>query len=240
MSESGFDIGELTALFITHHHSDHMLGLPDVLTTRWMELYKAPADRLPVYAPDGMAADIADHVMDAWRDEVAMRVKHAGYQNPDPRPDVRRFTATQNVELVAEFGDAKVESSLVEHSPVEPAVGYRVSTPSGVVAVSGDTRVCTGLENLCRGADVAVCEVIRPKGLVGLLSNPDKIAAYHADIEELGQMAARAEVGHLLLTHLIPPPKSAADKQAFVDDILATGYSGEVTVADDLTELILP
>jgi len=237
MSESGFDISELTALFITHHHSDHMLGLPDVLTTRWMELYKAVAPRLAVFAPDGIAADIADHVMDAWHDEVAMRVAHAGYQNPDPLPDVRRFPATPNLGTVATFGDVTVESCLVEHSPVEPAVGYRVTTPSGVVAVSGDTRVCDGLANLCRDADIAVCEVIRPKGLVGLLSNPDKIAAYHADIGQLGAMATEVGVGHLLLTHLIPPPKNEADKQMFVDDIRATGFEGAVTVADDLDEV---
>ena len=234
MSEAGFDISDLTALFVTHHHSDHLLGLPDVLTTRWMEMYKAESPRLPVYVPDGMAADIVDHVMDAWEAEVAMRVRHAGYQNPNPRPDVRRFDASPNLETVATFDEVIVQSSLVEHAPVDPAVGYRISTPSGIVAVSGDTRVCEGLENLCRGADIAVCEVIRPEGLIGLLSNPDKIAAYHADIGQLAEMAARVGVGHLLLTHLIPPPSTAEDKQAFVDDVRAAGFNGGVTVADDL------
>ncbi len=239
MSESGFDISDLTALFITHHHSDHMLGLADVLTTRWMEIYQATVPRLRVYAPDGMAAEIADRVMDAWHDEVAMRVAHADYKNRDPLPDVHRFTATSAVEMVATFGNVVVESTLVEHSPVTPAVGYRITTAEAVVAVSGDTRVCEGLETLCRDADVAVCEVIRPQGLIGILSDPEKIAAYHADIGQLGAMAARAGVGHLLLTHLIPPPKTQADKQAFVDDIRAAGFDGDLTVADDLDGVTL-
>jgi ribonuclease Z len=141
--------------------------------------------------------------------------------------------------MVATFGNVVVESTLVEHSPVTPAVGYRITTAEAVVAVSGDTRVCEGLETLCRDADVAVCEVIRPQGLIGILSDPEKIAAYHADIGQLGAMAARAGVGHLLLTHLIPPPKTQADKQAFVDDIRAAGFDGDLTVADDLDGVTL-
>lgn len=234
MSEADFDIARLSGIFITHHHSDHMVGLTDVLMTRWMEVYRAETPRLPVYAPDGTAAQIAEDLMNAWEDEIAMRVDHVGYKNKSPKPEVVRFAATVELATVAEFAEVTVSSCLVEHAPVVPSVGYRVETPDGVVAISGDTRVCPALENICRGADVAVCEVIRPQGLVGLLSDPDRIARYHSDVTELGAMASRVGIKHLVLTHLIPPPTTELDKQAFVDDIRAAGFGGDLTVADDL------
>ncbi len=234
MSEADFDITTLSAIFITHHHSDHMVGLTDVLMTRWMEVFQEPRPPIPVYAPDGTAAQIAEDLIDAWEDEIAMRVRHVGYPNKTPRPDVRRFAASEAMTQVAEFDGVTVSSCLVEHQPVVPSVGYRVQTPDGVVAISGDTSVCSGLEAICNGADVAVCEVIRPHGLVGLLSDPESIARYHSDITELGAMAQRVGVGHLVLTHLIPPPKNELEKSAFVDDIREAGFIGDVTVADDL------
>ncbi len=239
MSETDFQIADLTAVFITHHHSDHMVGLTDVLITRWLEVFRRETSPLPVFAPDGMAAQIAEDLIDAWEDEVAMRVAHAGYPNASPRPDVRRFVAADTLDTVASFGDVDVAALLVEHHPVVPAVGYRITTPDGAVAISGDTRVCPALEELCRDVDVAVCEVIRPQALAGLLSNPEAIARYHADVTELGEMATRADVGHLVLTHLIPPPKDDADKQAFVDDIREAGFHGSLTVADDLDNVDL-
>ena len=69
-----------------------------------------------------------------------------------------------------------VKSALVDHPPVVPAVGYRVETPDGIVAVSGDTRVCPGLEALCEDADIAVCEVIRLEGEGALAQGLDLIA----------------------------------------------------------------
>lgn len=234
LSEAGFDLTSLTAVYLTHHHSDHLVGLTDLLFTRWMETFRAEAGPLPVHAPDGMAADIAEHLLDAWQGEIEMRADHTGYRNRDPRPDVRRFVPTDDLATVATHGLVEVASCLVEHHPVVPAVGYRITTPDGVVAVSGDTAVCDGLGTLCRDADVAVCEVIRPAALAGLLSNPDAIVRYHADVARLGAMAADVGVGHLVLTHIIPPPASPADEQGFVDDIRAAGFTGALTVASDL------
>lgn len=238
MSEAGFDISQLDAVFITHHHSDHLIGLADVLTTRWMQMHRSSVAPLPVFAPDGIAADIAEGVLDVWADEIDMRMAHVSYPNR-PEPDVRRFTASAEIAEVSRHGQVLVSSGLVDHPPVVPAVGYRIETPDGVVAVSGDTRVCDGLENLCDGADIAVCEVIRLAGLDGVLSNPEKIAHYHAEIGQLGAMAERAAVRHLVLTHLIPPPETDEQKQDFVDDLRAAGFSGVITVADDLTQVMM-
>ena len=231
LSDAGFSLTDLNALFITHHHSDHMMGLTDLLNSYWMLGLRTGSPQLPLFAPDGMAADISEHVMDVWRSEAEMRIESAGYADRSQYPDVRRFTPTAALTEVARFDDVVVSTILVEHSPVLPAVGYRVESPDGVVAISGDTRVCDNLQTLCQDADVAVCEALRPEGL------PPKLATHHSDAKEVGAMAARAGVGHLVLTHLIPPPKSEADKQAFADDVREGGFTGELTVADDLTSV---
>jgi len=238
MSESGFDISQLDAIFITHQHSDHLMGLADLLTTRWLHSHDSHVAPLPVFAPDGMAADIAEGVLDVWADEIDMRMTHVSYPSR-PEPDVRRFEASAHVDEISRHGPVVVSSGLVDHPPVYPAVGYRVETPDGTVAISGDTRVCDGLENLCSGADIAVCEVIRIVGLETVLSNPSKIAHYHAEVGQLGAMAQRAGVKHLVLTHLIPPPETPAQKQDFVDDLRVAGYTGVITVADDLTQVTM-
>ena len=237
MSEAGFDISALSAIYFTHHHSDHMLGLADVLTTRWMETYKDEVPPLPIVAPDGVAADIAAGVMDVWAPEVAMRMEHVEYPNR-PEPEVIRFTPTDTVDVVDTRGPVTVKSALVDHPPVVPAVGYRVETPDGIVAVSGDTRVCPGLEALCEDADIAVCEVIRLEGLVGLLSKPEKIAAYHAEVGELGAMAERARVKHLVLTHLIPAPPNWIAESMFTRGMSAH-YQGELVVGRDAMQITL-
>jgi ribonuclease Z len=130
----------------------------------------------------------------------------------------------------------------VHHEPVAPAVGYRVETPDGVVAVSGDTRACDEVVELARGADVLVHEALLPAALAPFhdaLPHLRHVARYHADAAELGPLARRAGVATLVLTHLIPAPCSPADERAFVDAVRSGGFTGEVVVGQDLTTVTI-
>ena len=105
------------------------------------------------------------------------------------------------------------------------------------MVISGDTRVCDEVEHLSRGADVLVHEACRTTKLAGAIagSSFETIFSYHADTVPLGGMAERAGVPHLLLTHLIPPPADAEGSEAFAADVREGGYTGRVTVGEDLT-----
>ncbi len=239
LAEAGLDLAELTAVLVTHHHSDHLVGLADLAMTRWLEGDPAGAPPLPVVAPAGPAADIATAVLDAWAGEMAMRAEHTGRADV-ARIDVQRFDATPEPVEVLAVGDATVDAVAVRHEPVVPAVAYRVTTPDGIVVISGDTAVCAEVESLAAGADVLVHEAFRRAAVApGTLSDPDAIAAYHADTIELGALAVRAKVGVLVLTHLIPPPTTAAAAAAFHSDIRGAGYDGRVVVAEDLATVTL-
>lgn len=234
LSEAGQRLTDLDALFVTHHHSDHLVGLADLLMSRWLEASRMNRlDPLPVVVPHGIGSRLVEHTLDPWGEEIAMRDDHIGYAST-PDPDVRAFTASETAVEVWAGSGVTVEAVAVRHEPVEPAVGYRVTTPDATVVISGDTAVCDEIEALAAGADVLVHEAFRTGAVAGLLSDPDAIAAYHADTRELGALAARTGVSNLILTHLIPPPATETDEQAFVDDVRAGGYEGQILVASDL------
>jgi ribonuclease Z len=110
-----------------------------------------------------------------------------------------------------------------------------------VVVVSGDTRVCHEVEDLSRGADVLVHEACRTTALAGLIAGTtfETIFSYHADTVELGAMAARSGVPHVVLTHLIPPLEGPAEADAFAADLRDGGYEGRITVGEDLAAITL-
>lgn len=240
MAEAALDILSVEAVFLTHTHSDHVVGLSDLLMSYWLE--DVPFDTyrpLPVFAAGTMAASLARSLMDPWSDEVAMRQEQSGHPH-DARPRVIEFDAPPEPELVYQEDGIEVRAFAVRHEPVPDAVGYRIDTPDGSVVITGDTRVCDEIEQAARGAGVVIYEAFSRGSIPeGLLSDPDRLAAYHADTTEIGASVARLETAHLLLTHLIPPPRTEADRQVFVDEIRRGGYTGNVMICDDLFELTL-
>lgn len=237
---AGQDLTELDALFITHHHSDHIVGVPDLIMTRWLDdvLREGQAD-LPIYAPHGAAATIIERMLDVWEVELTGRQQHT--QKPNiPKMDVRRFTPSKTeVTIVATFGDVTVSAISVEHDPVVPAVGYRIDTPDGSIVISGDTAICRQVADLSAGVDVLIHEALRPAALGGVLSNFDAIMAYHSECSEVGALAQTAGVDTLVLTHLLPAPETPQDKAAYESDIRSGGFFGKTVVAEDLTTIHL-
>jgi ribonuclease Z len=226
----------LDAVFLTHHHSDHVVGLADLVITRWVQGTLHPSGPLPIVAPQGDTARFASEVLDAYAADIDVRVRHVQPSPPelDVRPFVPRSTPTEVWR--SSGGEVVVEAVLVHHEPVEDAVAYRVTTPAGVVAISGDTRVCDEVRDLARGADVLVHEACRTTALQPMIVGTrfERIFDYHADTVALGRLAAEAAVGHLVLTHLIPPPSTSQDEQAFTDDVRSGGWTGPLTVGVDL------
>lgn len=227
LAELGLGCPDVGLLALTHHHSDHLVGVADLLLTRWVQ---GAFDPLPVLAPEGPTARFARRVLDGWADDIEIRRRHTGRPAPQG-PDVRAFDPPAAPAVVWRSADAEVSAVSVRHEPVEPAVAYRFDTPSGAVVVSGDTRVCAEVETLARGADVLVHEacrsaVVRERG-------KRFIADYHADTVELGAMAERAGVGTLVLTHLEPAPRTDEDAAAFAAEVRRGGYTGRLLVGAD-------
>lgn len=234
----GLDLRELTALFVTHHHSDHLTGLQDLVLTRWVMDRRAQAAPLPVVAPAGPAIEFVEHMLDNWTHDIAVRNEHTG-RTDLPGVDAVPFAYPGAPTEVWRHGEVRVVAGQVRHEPVHPAVGYRVETPDGVVAITGDTLVCDEVAELAAGADVLVYEAMRFEPVERLPEHRRFVLEYHADTRLIGRQAAELGVATLVLTHLIPPPDRPGDRERFADDVRGAGFEGTLVVADDLDVVTL-
>lgn len=241
LADAGSPPHALTALFLTHIHSDHLVDLADVAMTRWIQQELHQVGPLTVVCPEGQTAEFVRRMFDVWSDDIAVRMAHV--QPAPPTVNLLTFTApTSPTEVWSSADDTvAVDAVAVHHEPVQDAVAYRVRTASSTVVVSGDTRVCTEVEQLAMNADVLVHEACRSSRLAEAVKGTvfERIFAYHADTVALGGMAQRAAVRHLLLTHLIPSPTDEQQEQSFARDVRSGGWTGALTVGRDLDRLTI-
>jgi ribonuclease Z len=239
--EAGLTPMDLTALFVTHYHSDHVIDLPDVVLTRWVQENMYRSGPLPIVTPTGSALRFVERMMLPFDDDIAVRQDHT--DNVDLRMDITPFVpAPQRNEVWrSEDGDVWVEAVAVHHEPVLDAVAYRVNTPNGAIVISGDTRVCEEVFELAEGSEVLVHEACRTQALAESIKGTpfEQVFDYHSDSVVLGEFAQRYGIKHLVLTHLIPSPRDHAEAMKFESDVRLGGYTGRVTVGTDLTTVKL-
>ena len=236
LAELGVGAADLDALLLTHVHSDHVVDAADVVMTRWVQGNLHPAGPLPLVLPKGEPERFAQAMLAPYAGDLALRAEHAGHGELEL--DLRPFTQSREPREVwrSSGGELVVEAVAVHHEPVPEAVAYRLTTPDAVVVVSGDTRACQEVEDLAQGADLLVHETCRVRAMAELIEGTpfEAIFSYHADSVEVGALAKRAQVSHLMLTHLIPPANTAAEELAFATDAREGGYEGEISVGRDL------
>ena len=138
----------------------------------------------------------------------------------------------------------RVSAILVQHAPVFPAFGFRVDTPHGSVAFSGDTGRCDNVVRLAEGADILVHEVIdvdrlteRLRGSPNFVAVRNHLAMAHSSPEEVGDIATRAGVGTLVLSHLVPGDGDPSDEEWVAR--VRPHFDGEIICGVDLDELPL-
>lgn len=185
----------LTAVFLTHLHSDHTLGLPDLIFSPWVLERTAP---LRVFGPRGTAAMVR-HIQEAWAEDVRIRLDGWQPQNPTGYRAVAREIDSG---LVHADSNVRVYAFRVSHGSVPDAFAYRFETADRVVVVSGDTRSTEGMVEACRGCDVLVHEVYSDAGFARLPPEWQRYhAAFHTSARALGELATRARPGLLVLYH---------------------------------------
>ena len=121
----------------------------------------------------------------------------------------------------------------------ELAEAFDALDDAGAAGGPGGLDAPLGAAALAAGADVLVYEAMRFERIRQRPPHLQFILDYHADTPRIGAQAAELGVPILVLTHLIPPPESDDDVQAFVDDIRTAGYAGELVVAEDLSQVTL-
>lgn len=221
----------LSALLLTHLHSDHITDLNDVITSRWVTTFEPTP--LRVLGPPGTTA-VVDATLASLAPDIGYRLAH--HDDLTWGPPVEVAEATDGV--VLEEGSVRVLAAPTDHRPVEPSVGYRVEHDGTAVVIAGDTVPCEGLDRLCVGADALVHTVIRADQVQAIpVPRLQDILDYHSSIEQAAQTAARGGVGTLVLTHYVPPMQPGAEEEW--RSIAAAHFGGPIELGDDLHRVVV-
>jgi ribonuclease BN (tRNA processing enzyme) len=211
-------------VFLTHLHSDHTLGLADVIFTPWIQGRRAPLD---IYGPPG-TSHLVNGILDANSEDIAERVAASGGPSADGWKAVVHEIAPG---IVFQDSRVTVRAFPVLHASWKYAFGYRIETPDRTVVISGDTRASSNVDEQCRGCDVLIHEVYSDSGFATLL--PER-QAYHAQAHtsatQLGDIATRAKPGLLILNHQL---FFGASEDKLLSEV-RSHYSGRVVSAHDL------
>ena len=223
----GLGAPNLSAVFLTHLHSDHITDLNDVITTRWVMTFTPTP--LTVVGPVGTQAVVA-HILASLEPDVGYRIAHHDDLDAPPQVDVIEVTEG----MLDLPGAVSIRCALTDHKPVEPSVGFRFDHGGASVVVAGDTVPCPGLDSLCRGANALVHTVIRKAIIASLaVQRIRDTLDYHSSPAEAAQTASRGGVGTLVLTHYVPPIPTGGSG----DDwraLAAEHFEGVVELGDDL------
>lgn len=222
----------LNVAFVTHLHSDHTLGLPDLIFTPWVFGRKAP---LELYGPTGIKA-MADNILKAYEQDENIRIHGLeGANTTGYKVDAHEITPG----VVYQDANVKVTAFLVEHGDWREAYGFRFETGNKTIVVSGDARPSESVIQACNGCDVLVHEVYSGYGGNPLMT-PEALekymTAYHTAARDLGALASRAHARTLIVTHYLPLGPS--DQTEMANEI-KKGFAGNVIVARDL-DVIFP
>ena len=226
---AGLPISGPTALFLTHLHSDHTLGLADLILTSWVMRRTRP---FTIYGPHGTAAMVR-HLMAAYAEDIRIRTEGLEHETPAGwRVTVREIRPG----VVFDSGGVRIRAIPVLHGSWREAYGYRIDAPGRSIVISGDTRPSDSLEAAAVDADVLVHEVyptsrVAREDRPGGQDWPAYLRSFHTSDEELGALAARAHPKLLVLTHVV---RMGASDSEVVAGVRRGGYAGMVVVAKDL------
>jgi len=215
---------KLGIVFITHLHSDHTMGLPDLMLTPWVLERPGP---LEVYGPTGTRG-MTDHLLAAWAEDIRVRIEGL---EPEKSDGWQVHTHEIVEGPVYQDANVKVTAIAVPHANWRRAFAYRFDTPDRVIVVSGDTRPSEALVKACDGCDILVHEVYSADRFA---TKSPEWRRYHADAHtsttELAALATRAKPRLLVLYHQL---FWGTDDEGLVREV-RRGYDGAVVSARDL------
>jgi ribonuclease Z len=219
--------GDIDGVFLTHLHSDHVVGFPDLWLTGWLV---NPGRNRPVrvWGPEG-TKNMTTHLEAAYEFDIRFR------QSDDGAAPDGATLLTQEVSegVILRDGDLTITAFEVDHRPVSPALGFRIDYGGRSVVLSGDTRISENLIRHARGVDLLVHEVVVPATFerAGVPAQRVRaVAERHVTPQQAGEVFARVKPRLAVFSHIA---QSSATESDVIPATRET-YSGPLELGEDL------
>jgi len=224
-AQAGIGMDQLTRVFITHLHSDHTVGLPDLIFTPAVTGRREP---LEIYGPPGLRPMVS-HIMKAWTKDMQIRL-----HGLEPAVKEAYIVHTHEIKPGEIYSDAtaRVSAIAVSHGSWKYAYGYRFDVGGKVIVISGDTTFSENLIAAAQGCDILVHEFYSQKGWESRTPDWQRYhAAFHTSAPDVGKLATRVQPKKLVLYHELPmgqPPEEVLRE-------VRQYFHGEVIYGKDLS-----
>ena len=227
LAATDLEYGNVRAVFLTHLHSDHIEGLPDLFNTTWIFGRAGPLD---IYGPIGVR-EMSDALERFFAADIHIR-RDLVEMLPAAGATIHSHTITQG--FVYRDADVRVTAFKVDHRPVAPAFGYRFDGHGHSIVISGDTRPSENLIRYAKGVDILVHEAYLPEHF-DQHDTPEvaaRLKHYHTSADEVGEVAQAAGVKVLVLSHLVP---GNADQEILKR--ASKHFTGKIIIGHDLMRI---
>ncbi|MEZ5711205.1 MAG: MBL fold metallo-hydrolase [Sphingobium sp.] len=221
-------VSSIDKIFLTHLHSDHVVGIPDLWLNGWTQGRGTP---LSVWGPTGTGA-MMEGLRAAYSADISYRLPTG---TTDPAALTREIHLISENGVVYDRKGVKITAFRVHHADI-PAYGYRIDYGGKSVLLSGDTSVAPNLARYGQGTDIALLEVASPP-MVDYVQRSfppeqaDKILALHLTADQAAETFAAMSPRLGIYYHTVS--NCAADKALMA--MTRESYSGPLTIARDLT-----
>jgi ribonuclease Z len=230
----GVPIGRIDALLLTHFHSDHTVGIPDLWLTGWLSSHFGNRQRpFNVIGPVGTRT-LMRHLEAAYARDIEIRIEDEKLAREHVAVTVKEFDEDG---IVYEAGGLRVIAFTVDHGDaIKPAYGYRIEYQGRVAVISGDTRYNANVLRYGEGADLLVHEVAMARPELLLEPYIERIINHHTSPQEAGRVFAQTRPKLAAFTHLVMLASETVTAPTVEELIAATRetYAGPLEVGEDL------
>ena len=234
--EAGYSLSQVDNIFITHHHSDHNLEFGPLIHTLWTS---GTSDSVAVYGPEG-TKNLMDGFLVSQKIDIETRVEDEKQRDLEKIININEISEG----FVMEDERVKVSALKVVHGLLENCFAFKFETKDKKVVFSGDTIYSPLLADFSKDADVLVHEVMLEKGIDEICKRLSKVKpnlkehliTSHTFAEDVGKIAKKANVKHLVLNHYVPHGIKSFSRSDFVEAAQTT-WDGKITAGYDLCEI---
>ena len=233
----GIPLGSIDAVFLTHLHSDHLVGLPDLWLTGWLQpVYGQRKTAFRVIGPNGTRA-FTDALRGGFSSDIMFRSEKEGL----PLNGISILAQEiEGEQIVFQEQGIIVRNFEVDHGAVKPAYGFRIEYAGKKIIISGDTRFSENLIRNAQNADVLIHEVVAAAAPLRETPFVQRQFSYHTSPEDLVRIFNATKPKLAVLTHFVllgsvnyPAPTS----EDVLKELRDRGYAGPAVAGADLMRI---